>query len=48
MTYWDYEEAVMRFQKLLDAVGVSAALREAGVEEGDTVYIGDHELEWSE
>jgi GTPase len=48
MTYWDYEEAVMRFQKLLDRLGVSKALREAGVEEGDTIYIGSHELEWVE
>jgi GTP-binding protein len=48
MTYWDYEEAVMRFQRLLDTLGVSAALRKAGIEEGDSVYILDHELEWEE
>jgi GTP-binding protein len=48
MTYWDYEEAVYRFQKMLDTVGVTKALREAGVQEGDTVYIGEHELEWSD
>lgn len=48
MTYWDYEEAVQRFQRTLDVLGVTAALREAGVEEGDTVYIGEHELEWSD
>ncbi len=48
MTYWDYDEAILRFQRLLDTLGVTAALREAGVVEGDTVYIGDHELEWSE
>lgn len=48
MTYWDYEEAVLRFQKMLDTIGVSAALRRAGIEEGDTVYIGENELEWSE
>jgi GTP-binding protein len=48
MTYWDYDEAVMRFQNILEALGVSAALEEAGVQPGDTVYIGEHELEWSE
>jgi GTP-binding protein len=48
MTYWDYEEAIMRFQRLLDTVGVTEALRAAGVQEGDTVHIGDHELEWSD
>jgi GTP-binding protein len=48
MTYWEYEEAVNRFQKILEALGITAALREAGVEVGDTVFIGQHELEWSE
>ncbi|HVU14728.1 MAG TPA: Obg family GTPase CgtA, partial [Phototrophicaceae bacterium] len=48
MTYWDYDEAILRFQRLLDTLGVTEALREAGVQEGDTVHIGDHELEWSD
>ncbi len=48
MTYWDYEEAVMRFQRTLEAMGVAAALEQAGVSIGDTVFIGDFELEWSE
>ncbi|MDZ4770800.1 MAG: Obg family GTPase CgtA [Chloroflexota bacterium] len=48
MTYWDYEEAILRFQRMLDTIGVTAALRKAGVEEGDTVFIGEHELEWSD
>lgn len=48
MTYWDYEEAVLRFQKTLEATGVAAALEQAGVQSGDTVFIGDFELEWSE
>lgn len=48
MTYWDYDEAVSRFQSTLEAMGVVAALREAGVSSGDTVFIGDFELEWSE
>lgn len=48
MTYWEYDEAVIRFQRILEAMGVRQALEEAGVEVGDTVYIGDHELEWAE
>ena len=46
MTYWDYDEAVLRFHKTLEALGVAAALTEAGVRGGDTVYIGEFELEW--
>lgn len=48
MTYWDYDEAVSRFQKTLAALGVVDALEKAGVRSGDTVFIGDFELEWSE
>ncbi len=48
MTYWDYEEAVMRFHRILETLGVTDALKQAGVQEGDTVYIGDHELEWTD
>lgn len=48
MTYWDLDEAVLRFQRTLDVLGITAALRDAGIEEGDTVYIGDHELEWTD
>jgi len=46
MTNWDQYEAAARFQRVLEAMGITMALREAGVEEGDTVYIGDTELEW--
>ncbi len=48
MTYWDYDEAVLRFQRTLEALGITAALEAAGVQPGDTVYIGDFEMEWSE
>lgn len=48
MTYWDNEEAIMRFQQILETLGISAALEEAGVKPGDTVYIGEYELEWSD
>jgi GTP-binding protein len=48
MTYWDYEEAVDRFQRILETLGISKALEDAGVKTGDTVFIGKYELEWSE
>jgi GTP-binding protein len=46
MTNWDLDEAVLRFQRLLDGMGITEALREAGVGPGDTVVIGDAVLEW--
>jgi GTP-binding protein len=48
MTYWDYDQAVNRFQRILETMGITAALEAAGVRPGDTVYIGDYELEWGE
>ncbi len=48
MTYWEYHQSVRRFQRILEAMGIDEALRRAGVQPGDTVYIGDHELVWEE
>jgi GTP-binding protein len=48
MTYFEHDGSLRRFQKLLEKLGVDKALREAGVEEGDTVFIGNFELEWKE
>ncbi len=48
MTYWEYDQSVRRFQRILETLGVDAALREAGVQPGDSVFIGDYELEWEE
>ncbi len=48
MTYWEYFQSIQRFQRILSTLGIDQALREAGVEDGDTVHIGDHELEWSD
>ena len=48
MTQWEHDGSIRRFQKILAALGVDEALRKAGVEEGDTVVIGDFELEWQE
>lgn len=48
MTYWDNYESIRRFQRILQALGITEALRGQGVEEGDTVEIGDFELSWTE
>ena len=48
MTPWDQSGSVRRFQKLMERLGVDKALREAGAKEGDTVYIGEYELEYQE
>ncbi len=48
MTDWDYYESGLRFQRILDVMGISKALEKAGVEEGDTVAIGSTELVWGD
>ncbi len=46
MTNFNQPEAVDRVQRVLDAMGVSQALLNAGLQEGDIVAIGETELEW--
>ena len=48
MTYWEHDGSVRRFQRIMEALGIDEALRKAGVQEGDTVAIGENELEWQE
>lgn len=48
MTYWEYDRSVRRFQKILEALGIDQELRAQGVQNGDSVFIGDHELEWQD
>jgi len=48
MTYWEHDGSLRRFQKIMETIGVDEALRNAGVQEGDTVSIGEFELEWQE
>jgi GTP-binding protein len=48
MTIWNLDEAVRRFQRTLDRMGIAEALEVAGVQPGDTVRIGENELEWEE
>lgn len=48
MTYWEYDQSVRRFQRILQSLGIEEELRSLGVQEGDTVMIGEYELEWSD
>lgn len=48
MTYWEFDAPVQRFQRILERMGITAALEEAGVQPGDYVRIGDEELEWGD
>ena len=48
MTQWEHDGSVRRFQKIIATLGVDEALRKVGVEEGDTIAIGEFELEWQE
>ncbi|MDZ4158183.1 MAG: GTPase ObgE [Anaerolineaceae bacterium] len=48
MTYWEHPGSVRRFQRILETLGIDEALRRAGVENGDTVSVGDYELEWQD
>jgi GTP-binding protein len=46
MTNFAQPEAVDRVQRVLEASGVSQALLNAGLQEGDMVFIAEAELEW--
>ncbi|HEY3111381.1 MAG TPA: GTPase ObgE [Chloroflexota bacterium] len=46
MTDLENPEAVEFLQRILERMGVTAALERAGVKPGDTVRFGKHELEW--
>ena len=46
ITNWDQQDAVQRFQRQIHALGIADALRRAGIEDGDTVRIGELEFEW--
>jgi GTP-binding protein len=48
MTYWEYDQSVRRFQRIMESLGIDEALREAGVQNGDSVFIGEYELEWED
>jgi len=46
MTNFDNDEGVRRFQQLFKRIGIENALKEKGVQEGNTVRIGDMEFEF--
>lgn len=48
MTYWEYDQSVRRFQRIMETIGIDKALREAGIEVGELVLIGEFELEWED
>jgi len=48
MTYWEHYQSVRRFQRILETLGIDQALRREGVQSGDTVFIGEFELEWQD
>jgi GTPase len=48
MTYWEFDGSVRHFQRLMETLGVDQALRKAGIQEGESVFIGENELEWQD
>lgn len=48
MTYFEFDATLVRFQHILERMGITAALEKAGVQTGDIVLIGDEELQWGE
>jgi len=48
ITVWNLDEAVARFLRTLERMGVTAALEKAGVQSGDVVRIGERELVWED
>jgi GTP-binding protein len=47
-TDFENEESRMRFERLLDRLGIDAELRRQGAAPGMTVHIGSVELEWGD
>lgn len=48
MTNFDNEEALQRFQHIIEKMGINQALRERGIKEGDIVRIQDLEFEYQD
>ncbi|HEY5730319.1 MAG TPA: Obg family GTPase CgtA, partial [Anaerolineales bacterium] len=48
MTYWEHYGSLRRFHKIMETIGITDALKKAGVQDGDTVSIDEFELEWQE
>ncbi|HKZ43502.1 MAG TPA: GTPase ObgE [Anaerolineales bacterium] len=48
MTFWEHDGSVRRFQRIMESLGVDEALKKKGAQEGDTVRIGEYELDYIE
>jgi GTP-binding protein len=46
MTDWFSDESIERLWRIMVARGIATYMANAGVSLGDTVFVGDHELEW--
>jgi len=46
MSRFDSFEALQHLQRKLEQLGVIEALTQAGVQEGDSVFLADYEMEW--
>lgn len=47
-TQFERDEAIERFMKILDNMGIEKALREAGIQDGDTVVVGPMAFDYME
>ncbi|GAX25089.1 GTPase [Fistulifera solaris] len=47
MTHWEYPEAVERFGRQLEALGISSELSRRGAEDGDLIMIDKYDFEFS-
>ena len=47
MTHWEYPEAVERFGRQLEALGIAEQLTQRGADEGDLVMVSDYDFEFS-
>ena len=47
MTHWEYPEAVERFGRQLDALGIAGELEARGAIDGDLVMVDEYDFEFS-
>jgi GTP-binding protein len=47
MTHWEYPEAVERFGRQLEALGISAELARRGAQDGDLIMIDQYDFDFS-
>ena len=48
MTNWEHDDSLRRLQNILTKIGLDAALRTAGAQDGDLVRIADKEFDYAE